>query len=389
MTTHQASAPSRIAFVDLLRGLVICLMVLDHTRDFIHKDALLFSPTDLTKTYPFLFFVRWITHLCAPTFAFLAGVSICLQQAGGKTGAALSRHLFTRGLWLILLELTIVSFGFNFAAPFVFLQIIWALGVSMILFAGLVHLPRLWTGVLGVVIIAGHGLFSGVRPSGELATLAWTLAMSPGPLGPIPGIDVYPILPWFGIVCLGYAMGPLFANTERRHDGAIAAFAGGLLGLFAAIRLFNGYGDPVAWSHQTQPLLTFLAFINVSKYPPSLDYVLLTLGVSLLTGLLLSRLPARVQKPLLTFGRAPLFTYLLHVYLVHGLAVVIGVALGFSPGDFTHFIADPSVLAKGGWGLPLSATLGAWLLALVLLYPLSRAYERHREKSKRWWHSYL
>ena len=212
---NRAGVP-RLDMVDLLRGFVIALMVLDHTRDYFHVSAYTFDPTDPQRTHVWLYLTRWVTHLCAPTFVFLAGVSVYLQGANGKSKAALTRFLLTRGAWLIVLELTVISFGLNFALPFVFLQVIWAIGASMIMLAGVIWLPRAAAAVIGVLIVAGHQLLAPITPAdvGVLAPL-WTLAFEFGPSPIARGFISYPAVPWFGVMCLGYAIGPVFARRTR------------------------------------------------------------------------------------------------------------------------------------------------------------------------------
>ncbi len=383
----------RLDFIDALRGLILCLMVLDHTREFFHIGAYQFDPLDLDKTSLIVYFTRWITHLCAPTFVFLSGVSICLQKDHGKTGWTLSRFLLTRGLWLVVLELTVLDFGWNFAAPFVFLQVFWAIGVSMMIMAALVWLPRNVVLALGVIIVAGHNLLDGVDAQGLSggAQVFWRLMMQPGGLGAVPGFNVYPAIPWLGIMCLGYGVTPLLARRENRTRN-ILLLASAMLCLFAVLRGLNLYGNGRLWQTPTNPALTLLAIIDVTKYPPSLDYALVTLGIALLLALGLERLPASLLKPFLAFGRTPLFTYLFHLYILHTLAIVIGVMRGVPPQDFVNFLPNSGpggTLAQAHWGLPLWATYLSWLSVLVVLYPLSSWYAAYRSRHRYWWTSYL
>ncbi|HTM80651.1 DUF1624 domain-containing protein [Asticcacaulis sp.] len=391
MSETEFEAPRRLEIIDLLRGLVIILMVLDHTRDYFNKDALAFDPLDLAKTTPVFFFTRWITHLCAPTFVFLAGVSIFLQQARGKTAWRLSGYLLTRGLWLVALEVTLISFGFNFEYPYFFLQIIFALGVGMILMSVLHWLPGRSVLIIGIVLIAGHGLLGGIRAETLQGTdqIIWRLAMEPGGLSILPGMVVYPVIPWFGILCLGYGLGPVFRMEELARRRAITLLAAGFLGLFFILRLSNLYGDPNAWEWQKNPGLMVLDMLNVAKYPPSLDYTLVTLGLAFCLALTLTHLPRFLQSPLLAFGQTPFLTYLLHIYIVHVGAILLGMAQGIPPAHFTNFLGNPGQLAQDGWGIGLLATYGVWLAILCLLYPISRMYARYRLKNRQWWLSYL
>lgn len=389
LTQDGTRLQQRLDVIDLMRGLVICLMVLDHVRDFFHINAFVFDPLDLSQTHPTLFLTRWITHLCAPTFVFLSGVSIWLQAQKGKVGWPLSRFLLTRGLWLIFLEVTIVGFGFDFATS-AFLQVIWAIGAGMIMMAGLVWLPRLAVLVVGAVIIAGHNLLDPVNAADMTgaAQVLWRLGFELGPL-PLGAFLAYPAIPWLGVMCLGYGLGPLIADSGPHRMRNIAALAGGALMVFLVLRLPNLYGNPIPWVMPADPMLAPLAVIDVFKYPPSLHYVLLTLGVSLLIMLTLPKLPPLAQKPLLAFGCTPLLTYLLHIYVAHGLALLCGVVSGVPVAAFGGHFTDPSRIIDAGWGVPLWGVFIAWLTVLVILYPVSAAWARYRATHKHWWTSYL
>ena len=380
----------RLAFIDALRGLILCLMVLDHTREFFHWGAYHYDPLDLDKTSVIVYLTRWVTHLCTPTFVFLSGVSIYLQKDKGKSGWALSRFLLTRGLWLVVLELTVLDFGWNFAEPLVFLQVFWAIGISMMIMAGLVWLPRNAVLALGVIIVAGHNLLDGVDAqalSGG-AQVFWRLMMQPGGLGAVPGFIAYPALPWLGIMCLGYGLAPLLA-LEKNRIRTILMLAVGMLVLFAVLRGFNLYGNGRLWDTPAHPDLTLLAVLDVTKYPPSLDYALVTLGITLLLALGLERLPAGMLKPFLSFGRTPLFTYILHLYILHTLAIIIGSLRGVPAADFCNFLGDGQRLANASWGLPLWGVYIVWLCVLAGLYPLSSWYAGYRARHRYWWTSYL
>lgn len=386
----EARAVSRLAIVDMLRGLVVALMVLDHVRAFFHRDALVYPPTDATKTTVVLFATRWVTHLCAPTFVLLSGVSVYLQRANGKRGVALSRFLLLRGVWLIVLELTIVAFGFNFAQPFVFLQVIWAIGVGMLLLSALTWAPPAAVFALGATIVAAHGVVAAtVAGEAFASTLAWTVMMKPGLLGVAPGLVSYPALPWFGIMAMGYGAGGLFLLPREQRDRWLIGIGASFLVGFAVLRAFNGFGDPRPWDVQATPVRTALSFLDVSKYPPSLLYVLATLGVSLVVAPGVGRIAGPVGRMLLAFGRTPLFTYLLHLYIAHGAAVVVGMAAGLSPAIFTNFLGDPSRLTAAGWGVSLPAVYALWLAILLMLWPLSARFAAVKQRRRDWWLSYL
>jgi uncharacterized membrane protein len=381
------SGAARIDAIDMLRGLVIVLMVLDHVRNFFHLTAFTADPLAMDSGDPALFATRWTTHLCAPTFVFLAGLSIWLQLANGKSRGDLSRFLLTRGVWLILLELTIVAFAFNFGGG-VFLQVIWAIGAAMLAMAALIWLPRLALLGLGVLIVAGHQLVAPIDPP-DLGVLApvWSATFEFGPgLG---GFVAYPFIPWLGVMLLGFGLGELFQQTEPARTRAVLLLAGALLALFAVVRGLNGYGDPQPWTAQSEPLWTALSFINVSKYPPSLDFVLVMLGVSLGILPLLARLKGPVAGLLLTFGRTPLFTYVLHLLIAHALALVVGSLMGVPPGAFLNMFADPTRAIEAGWGFGLVGVYVAWLATLALLYPLSRWIEGIKRRRRDWWVGYI
>ena len=391
-TTRHGTA--RLDAIDALRGLVIALMVLDHVRDFWSVDAFQFQPTDLSKTTPLLFLTRWVTYLCAPTFVFLAGTSVYLQRVHGasvgRTRGDLARSLVRRGLWLIVLELTVVGVGFDFGV-FPFFQVIWAIGLGMLLLAALLWVPPVAVLSLGALIVAGHNALDGVDAShlGGWA-LPWRLLMSLGPTAPLKGFVAYPALPWFGIMALGYGLGPVFLKPDADRRRRLLTVSAGALALFAVLRLTHGYGDQAPWGAQPRgPLFTALSFISVSKYPPSLQYALLTLGISLPLGLALERLRGPLSRVLLAFGRTPMLTYLVHVFVVHGGALLVGLAMGLPARAFFNFYEGTDALKAAHWGVSLPVVYLVWLLVLALLYPMSRAYARLRRERRAWWMSYI
>jgi len=391
-TTDSAltrSGAARLDMIDVLRGWVIALMVLDHVRDYFHRDAFAFDPLDLDRTTPLLFATRWITHLCAPTFVFLAGVSICLQLASGVPRTRVAQLALTRGLWLIALELTVIVFGFHFQWPFLFLQVIWAIGLGMVALAALLWLPRQAVLLLGAAIVAGHAALAGFAPPPSSPwTPLWIAMLRPGVIAGVPGFVAYPALPWIGLMLLGYGLGPLFAWPQARRRRALAAIAAFALAAYVGLRLLD-IGDPRAWRRMDDPWLDAASFLNVSKYPPSLQYALATLGTALLLGLALERLRGPLRTVLLAYGRTPLFTYLLHIYLVHGLALIAGVASGVPAAAFIGFLDGPQRLTEAGWGVSLGAVYAVWLLVLALLFPLSRWFAGVKRRRRDRWLSYL
>jgi len=418
MTATTTSAPTpayspalaaggRIFEVDMLRGLVIVLMALDHVRDyFFAGGGLGGNPLDPETTTPWLYTTRWITHLCAPTFVFLSGVSAYLQFARGKPPPKLSVFLLTRGLWLIFLEVTVLSFGWSFGFPYVFfLQVIWAIGWSMIALAALVWLPRVAVLAFGVAIIAGHNLFDPIN-AGELGSLQllWTFLHDGGPIfvgGQPIGLIAYPLLPWIGIIAFGYGMGAIFTEAPAKRDRTIFFLGLAMLAAFLLLRGFSLYGDPTFatgpeaiardWRDQTTLGAAIMVFLDVQKYPPSLQFTLVTLGVIFTIWPLLARLPGPIRSVLNTFGAAPFFFYVLHIYLVHTLAIVANAAVGNNIDGYFNYMINvftaPEKLAGVGFTLPWVYV--AWIVVLALLYPLCRYWQGLKARRRDWWLSYL
>jgi uncharacterized membrane protein len=379
-----AHARSRLASIDILRGLVIVLMALDHVRDYFSGARM--NPLDLTQTTELLFLTRWVTHFCAPIFIFLAGVSAYLISLR-CTRAQLSRFLLTRGLWLVALELTVVNIAWAFNVRYqygLFLQVIWAIGFSMMLLAALVHLPLRVIAAISLVMIAGHNLLDGVSPAsfGAWAPL-WSVLHV---FGPVPfGFVAYPLIPWVAVMSLGYVAGTLFQLEPQRRQQWLLRLGVAALVVFTVLRFVNLYGDPDPWSAQSTALRTLLAFVNVHKYPPSLSYLLLTLGTACLLLLAFESAQGRVVQILRTFGRVPLFFYVLHIVLAHLSAGVIAMASGFGAAVLTNaFMFKPQ-----GWGFGLPIVYLAWALVLAALYPACRWFAALKQRRSEWWLSYL
>jgi uncharacterized membrane protein len=384
------TARPRLDSIDLLRGLVMVLMALDHTRDFFTNAH--FDPTDLSKTTAALFLTRWVTHFCAPVFTFLAGAGAYLAAARGKTRPQLSWFLLTRGLWLIVLEYTVVWFGitFNFDWHFIPASVLWALGWGMIVLAGLVHLPLPVTAAFAVVTIAGHNLFDAVRPDqlGSLGPL-WAVLHTRGPLPLTPSVTmfvVYPLVPWIGVMAAGYVFGAVFLLNRPRRRTTMLGLGASLVLLFVALRAGNFYGDPHPWSPQQDALFTVLSFLNCQKYPPSLLYLLMTLGPALLALSVFERGPGRLGRPLLMFGRVPLFFYLLQWYAAHLLAVVVNAALG-RPASW--LLGGAPWNAPQGYGYSLGVVYLMWIVVLVLLSPPCRWFAALKRRRRDAWLSYF
>ncbi len=397
MNLTSLAKPNRIESIDLLRGIVMVIMALDHVRDYFHADAFLFDPTDLSQTNVPLFFTRWITHFCAPVFVFLAGTSAFL--VGEKKGLqSLSSFLIKRGLWLVLLELTVVNFAwfFNMHFNLILLVVIWALGVSMIVLAGLIHLPKKIILAIGLLLVAGHNLFDNIHVEGSgVKAVGWAI-LHKFSFFPYDGFSLfvgYPLLAWIGVMALGYCFGSLYSpkTDQMVRKKMLLKLGTSAVILFVIIRLINAYGDPVPWSIQSSPIFTVLSFLNVTKYPPSLLYVLMTLGPAILFLAFAERPVATFTRPFVTVGRVPLFYYLLHLYLIHILAVIAAEATGFGWASMVS-INTWVTMSKNlqGYGFNLWTVYGVWILVVLLLFPLCKWYEEHkRNHPEKWWLSYL
>ena len=380
----------RLDSIDLLRGLVMILMALDHTRDFFTNAH--FDPTDLSQTTAALFLTRWVTHFCAPVFTFLAGTGAYLAAARGKTRPQLSRFLLTRGLWLIVLESTVVWFGitFRFDGHFIPASVLWALGWGMIVLAGLVHLPLPVIAAFAGATIAGHNLFDAVRPDqlGPLGPL-WAVLHTRGPLPLTPSVTMfvhYPLVPWIGVMAAGYVFGAVFLLDRPRRRTTMLGLGASLILLFVALRATNFYGDPHPWAPRQDALFTVLSFLNCQKYPPSLLYLLMTLGPALLVLPVFEHSLGRLGRPLLMFGRVPLFFYLLQWYAAHLLAVVVNAALG-RPASW--LLGGAPWDAPEGSGYSLGVVYLMWIVVLVLLYPPCRWFAALKRRRRDAWLSYF
>jgi uncharacterized membrane protein len=386
----------RISSIDIMRGLVMVIMALDHTRDFYHTDAFLFDPTDLSKTTPALFFTRWVTHFCAPTFVFLAGTAIHIS-AGRKPKNELRKFLITRGLWLILLEIVVVRFGIllNLYYDVIILQVIWAIGVSMLLMAFIIHLKDIYILAFGLVIIFSHNLLDGITISSEnIFRAPFMIIHQQGfiPVNDRTGIMVfYPFLPWFGIMMAGFGLGKLYTRDFDVLRPTYLVLAGiSTILLFLIIRYLNIYGDPKPWQSYDSLTYTFLSFINCSKYPPSLLYTLMTLGPVLILLGVLEKVNFAFLNPLLVFGRVPLFYYVLHFYILHISALFFFMqktGKSLDEIDFHFAKGLGGLTAEGGYTLPYVYL--AWILVVLFLYPICKWYNEYKSRKKSWWVSYV
>ena len=305
------------------------IMALDHVRHSFNRDAFFFEPTDLTQTNPAFFFTRFITHYCAPVFVFLAGISAYLYGSK-RTKKELSNFLIKRGLWLVFIELFVIVLAntYNPTYSFLNLQVIWAIGISMIILAGLIRLPRNYVLLIGIMLVAGHNLLDPIHITGNnpLAFI-WAILHDPGVfhLGRFTIYVMYPILPWTGIMAIGYYFGKLYDSSYdpvSRRDNLLTIGVGAII-LFLILRTINFYGDPVPWSIQKNGVLSLLSILNVTKYPPSLLYALITLGPALIFLALAERPLNGFTERVSVFGRVPFFYYVLHFFLIHTLCVEI------------------------------------------------------------------
>ncbi len=376
------------------------LMALDHVRDFIHRGAMSFSPTDLERTTPVLFLTRWVTHFCAPTFMFTAGLGAFLWWQGGKTKQQLSTFLLTRGLWLVVLEITVMRLAYDFDVSQQYpllLLVLWVLGACMIGLALLVWLPIRVLAVLSLGLILFHNGLDGVNAAqfGSVAGL-WNLLHQPGAFSLLGATVIvgYPLIPWIGVMGLGFCAGRLFVmEREPRQRYLIIAGTVATLG-FVVLRAFNGYGDPQSWATQSDAAYTVLSFLNTTKYPPSLAFLLMTLGPALLGLAWFDRHGVKQSNPLVVFGRVPLFYFVIHFYAAHAAAVLL--ALVRYGAKALAFVFHP-VPSMGGpvelfpvpFGYDLWVAYLVWAILVMALYPVCRWFAGVKARRRDWWLSYL
>jgi uncharacterized membrane protein len=386
----------RIQSIDVLRGIIMALMALDHVRDYFHIAGMNGSPTDMETTTPALFFTRWITHFCAPTFVFLSGTSIYLQSLR-KTKKELAWFLFTRGLWLMFAELTLVGLGWSFdlSFNFFFLQVIWAIGCSMVILSGLIFFRYRVLLTIGILLTLLHNIMDYIIITDDNLDVAANFFLitefEPYVLGSIRIMTAYAILPWTGIMLLGFAAGKWFnseVSAEARRKALITTgFV--LIGLFICLRLLNGYGDPALWDTQRNATYTFLSFLNVTKYPPSLMYACMTLGPGLITLALIENVRNRFTDIFNVFGRVPFFYYLIHIYIIHILCTILFFAEGYTIEDTETMRMTFAFRPDQNFGFSLRIVYLIWLFVLVLCYFPSRWYNNYKSTHKNWWLSYI
>ena len=381
----------RIQSIDLLRGIVIILMALDHVRMYFGEGTWYADPTNLATTTPLLFFTRWITHFCAPVFVFLAGTSAYLSGTKKTSTAKISGFLFTRGLWLVFVELVIVNFAWTFDITYSYhiLQVIWAIGISMIALSALVFLPQQIILGVGLVLVIGHNLLDSISVSGNtFKDMVWYalhqhqfLVLDSGNVVNF----VYPVLPWIGLMALGYVFGTLYKSdfepAKRRQillwTGLIATAS------FLILRGFNGYGEPKIWSEQSTTIHSVLSFLNTTKYPPSLHFLLMTIGPALIFLSLSENVQSKFSKPIIVFGKVPFFFYVVHLYFIHALATIF---LVYQGQDWNAYVISAEEIMSGRlgrFGVSLDAVYVIWIFVIVMLYPLCRWYQVYKESQSR------
>jgi uncharacterized membrane protein len=390
VNTSATPTRVRVESVDVVRGVIMIIMALDHTRDFFGIPGQ--NPTDLANASAALFLTRWITHFCAPVFFLLTGTGAFLSLRR-KSPSELSRFLFTRGVWLIFLEVVVVrcfAYQFNFDYRVTMLLVIWALGWSMITLSALVRLPASVVTAIGVVIIAGHNLLDGVKWANPL----WSILHSPGFVLNTPEHVVfvgYPLVPWIGVTAVGYGLGQVYSWEAGRRRAFLLRLGLALSAAFLVIRGINIYGDPSRWMSQKNAVFTVLSFLNTTKYPPSLLFLLMTLGPAMVFLSAVDRGTPRVLRPALVIGKVPLFYYMLHFALIHLLAVVVcylrygSAHWMFESPDLGHYPFSP----PPGWGFSLPIVYLTWAFVVIAMYPLCRWFAALKQRRSDAWLSYL
>jgi uncharacterized membrane protein len=391
--SNEATLIRRIATVDLLRGLIMIVMALDHTRDFFSNAGV--DPTDPLKSWPSLFFTRWVTHLCAPGFVALAGTSIYLQRQRGRSKTFMAKRLVTRGVWLLFVEIAIVSFGIFFSYHFHFLQVIYAIGGSMIIMAAVQFLPTWGVAAYGLAIVCLHNLLDPVKV-GQLGNFGWLwkLLVMPGPFldhGQLWALDMYPVLPWSGIMALGYVFGVVVAMPAAERRRRSLQLGAAALGLFAVLRLTSAYGDPIHFEHLGSTTQTAMSFFDVTKYPPSLQYVCATFGFLLLLFALGDYALERRWIPgalgvIEVYGRVPFFYYVLHFYLLHILALLDAMLVTHSVHVTSPTLFNPGP-PQATYSLPIVYLI--WISVVAALYLPCRWFAGVKARRRDWWLSYL
>lgn len=381
----------RIQAVDALRGLVMIVMALDHVRDFVHNDVKLFRPDDLARASTALFFTRWVTHFCAPVFFFTAGVGAWFYLRNGRTPGELSRFLWTRGAWLILLEVTVLRFGYGFSMTegVLLLTVLWGLGWSMIALGFLSRMPVRALAILSLAAIALHNLADPItaRSLGPAAWL-WTILHQPGAivLGPVVAAVGYSFVPWMFVMSAGFCFGSILEREPAVRQRWMLWIGSSLTAAFVVIRALNIYGDPSPWTGG------LLSFLRCTKYPPSLDFLLMTLGPALLFLTWLDQIKIAKTNPAIVFGRTPLFYFIGHFYVAHLVAVALAASRYSDIGFMFHplpWIGGVNATVPADYGYPLPIVYVCWIVVVAVMYPACLWFARVKERNRSWWLSYL
>jgi len=388
---------TRIESIDLLRGVVMVIMALDHTRDYFHYGSFFIDPTNLETTTPFLFFTRFITHFCAPVFVFLTGTSAMLYGSK-KTNSELFKFLFTRGIWLIFLEIFVnnLIWTFDITYSFPILQVIWAIGFSMVCLSFLIFLPKKIILIIGLTLVTAHNLLDGIVMQGTgFKSIVWYLLHQQQilPVKPFGLFGfMYPVIPWVGLMALGYCFGTMYKkdfDTALRKKWLLIIGFGSIV-LFFILRGINIYGDLVPWTIQKNTTYTILSFFNTTKYPPSLIFLLMTIGPSMLFLYFTENFKNMLSDFFVVFGRVPLFFYFLHVFVIHIFAIIGILIFG---GNWKNMILSADVFANAkliNYGYSLLTVYVVWLILILLLYPLCKKYMIYKANNRdKWWLSYL
>lgn len=380
----------RMAAVDLARGLVMVLMAIDHTRDFVNAQAMAFPPEDLARTTPAIFLTRWVTHICAPSFMALAGLAVWFRLARGDSRRSLSRYLVTRGFWLILLEFTVVRavFFFQIGIDPLFLLVFWALGWCMIALAALIYVPSRALLAISVAMIVLHNLTDGLSASafGSLAWL-WQILHQQSLLmaTPITVIVAYPLVPWIGVMALGFCAGRLYQwDADRRRRFLIGAGLA-MVAAFVLLRTWNLYGDPRHWAPQSSWPMSLVSFLNATKYPPSLQFLLMTLGPLCLVLAAFDGWKPAERNPLLVFGRAPAFYFVTHLFVIHAAAIgLTALRYGAAPFLFTPppTLGSPRADFPADYGWSLATSYAVTLFVVTVMYPLCLWFLRLKSSAR-------
>ncbi|UCD93782.1 MAG: DUF1624 domain-containing protein [Candidatus Zixiibacteriota bacterium] len=390
----EESRKYRIESIDLLRGVVMILMALDHVRMYFGYGSLFAKPTDLATTTPLLFFTRWITHFCAPVFIFLAGTSAFLYRTRRESTKEVSWFLFTRGMWLVLIELIVVRFGWTFDITYstIILQVIWAIGMSMIFLSALVFLNKKLIFAVGIIIVIGHNLLDSISAQGTAAMdFVWYSLHQKNFvfLGPDFAVDLhYPLIPWIGVMALGYVFGTLYRkgySAEKRKRWLLWMGFGAVL-LFLVLRAYNVYGDPRPWGPQKSFVFSVMSFMNTVKYPVSLLFLLMTIGPSLIFLALVEDIRNRTSGYLVTIGRVPFFFYVIHIYVIHVLGIFGLIYAGRNWTDYILTARSFMTASPADYGYNLLVVYIVWIIVLILLYPLCKRYNEYKadNRTKRW-----